>query len=169
MALKLNETIPHNENSALELPERFLWLAVVERALKDYCFFFDRLSGPDQSDRVMQVLVNFKQNKFRYNTKKVIAEYDRLNWFLFETVPTPFNLEYICTELYEDGNGVASCFRIEAKKLLNRHILDSRAEERFPEIITFMRTRENEPTVNADPLNKNNFRTKRYRAPNADS
>jgi hypothetical protein len=26
-----------------ETPERNLWFAVIERALKDYCFFFDRL------------------------------------------------------------------------------------------------------------------------------
>ena len=28
-----------------EIPERNLWLAVIERAFKDYCFFFDKLEA----------------------------------------------------------------------------------------------------------------------------
>jgi hypothetical protein len=169
MTLKITETIPHNDSEALEMPERYLWLAVVERALKDYCFFFDRLSGADQGNRVMQTYVDFKRKKYGFNYKKAVAEYARLNWFMFDLNPVPFNLEYICIQLYDDGNGVASMFRKEAKKLLNKHIIDSKAEERFGVLVDHIRGYTNEPYVDSDPRDKNRFRTKRYRLSNADS
>lgn len=169
MTLKLNETIPHNEDSILDLPERMLWLAVVERALKDYCFFFDRLTGADQGHRVMQSTTNFAKSKRGYNLQKARAEYQRLVWFMFDDQPTPFNLEYICTQLYDDGTGVADGFRRESLRLLNRHIADTMAEFHYPHLVTFIRDVTPKLQDASEPRDKDKFRTKRYRLPNADS
>lgn len=169
MTLKMTETIPHNEDSVLDSPERMLWLAVVERALKDYCFFFDRLTGADQGHRVMQSTISFKGSKRGYNLHKARAEYQRLAWFMFDESQTPFNLEYICTQLYDDGNGVAQSFRAEAMKLLNRHITDSMAEFHFPHLVTFIRDVTPKLKDAAEPRDRDAFRTKRYRLTNADS
>lgn len=169
MTLKINDTISHNEGATLDIPERMLWLAVVERALKDYCFFFDRLTNADQGDRIMQSTTNFKKSKRGYNLHKARAEYQRLSWFMFDQSQTPFNLEYICTQLYDDGAGVAESFRVEAMKLLNRHITDSMAEFHFPHLVTFIRDMTPKLKGSAEPRDKDTFRTKRYRLTNADS
>lgn len=169
MTLKIASTIPCNEYVALELPERYLWLAVVERALKDYCFFFDRLTNADQGDRVMQSTTNFRRSKRGYNLNKARSEYQRLSWFMFDTTLTPFNLEYICTQLYDDGNGVAEGFRMEAMRLLNRHILDSMAEAMFPHLVIYIKTMTPELINAGEPRDPDVFKTKRYRLFNSDS
>jgi hypothetical protein len=169
MTIKISDLILDSYDDNLALPERYLWLAVVERALKDYCFFFDRLTGADQGNRVMQNYLNFRTKTYSFNYKKAVAEYSRLNWFMFDLTPIPFNLEYICIQLYDDGSGVAARFRTEAKKLLNKHIIDSKAEERFGILVDHIKGYANEPYVDSDPRDKNSFRTKRYRLSNADS
>jgi hypothetical protein len=169
MALKILEPIATNEDSVAEQPERNLWLAVVERALKDYCFFFDRLSGRDQNDRVLITISNFKKNKFNWKYQKVVADYDRLNWFLFDRTPTPFNLEYICTLLYEDSDGMLSALRREAKKHFKRHMLDSDAANRYKIIVDYVMQYSNDlETIDAASV-ESKLRYKRYRLTNSDS
>lgn len=158
-----------NEDAALPQPERFLWLAVVERALKDYCYFFDRLVGADQGDAILRNSKKYKGCKIGYNYRKVLREYDRLNWFIFQRLPEPFNLEYICQQLYEDGAGMAQSFRDEAKRSFNAHVIESQADTKFSLIMDYVRQYENEPRVNSLPKEPDGLRWKRYRVTNSDS
>ena len=167
--MSLSLALPAYEESTAEIPERNLWLAVIERALKDYCFFFDRLTGSDQNDRVMQTIVNFRKSKFDFRYKKVIADYDRLNWFLFDKQAVPFNLHYICTQLYDDGDGMAWCLRNEAKKHFLRHMKDTDAETKYKTIVDYIMAYTNEPEVIGEAMTETKLKYKRYRLTNSDS
>lgn len=166
--MKILEPIPTNEDCHIAQPERLLWLAVLERALKDYCYFFHRLCGADQGDRILRSIDKYKGHKIGYNYRKVCFEYDRLNWFLFDKTLEPFNLEYICQQLYDDGPGMAQSFRREAKKTFNRHVIDSKAETVYPTILAYIRQYTNEPIVEGEPLDPDCLRWKRYRLFNSE-
>lgn len=170
MTIKLSATIPANYK-AYQQPERFLWLAVVERALKDYCCFFDRLVGADQGDATLRAFDKYKYKgcKIGYNLKKVLREYDRLDWFLFCKQPKPFNLQYICEQLYDDDLDHAGAFRAEAKKLFAMHVKDTGASVSFATIVDYINRFGDQTAVKGAPLSKEGLRWKRYRLPNADS
>ena len=120
-----------------ETPERNLWFAVIERALKDYCFFFDRLLNTGNGSLVIYERMN---DNYRQSFHlKAIAELNRLRWFLFTREQLPFNLEYLAEQLYDDGEGAAQSIRVVAMKQFKRHFLETEATKKFERITQHVR------------------------------
>lgn len=148
----------YQESHYHESPERNLWFAVIERALKDYCFFFDKLLNPSSAQ-----LVNYNgaehKNQFQL---KAIYEFNRLRWFLFEKESEEFNLTYLADQLYEDGDGAAACIRREAIKQFKTHFNEAEKNGRFMALIHYIK--ENTGVEKAIAAEKvSSLRNKRYR------
>ena len=143
-----------------ETPERNLWFAVIERALKDYCFFFDKLLNTGSGQLVAyESLTNENRNNFHI---KAIYEFNRLRWFLFEKEPEEFNLTYLADQLYEDGDGAASSIRKEAAEQFKLHFNQAEERGRFMAVINYIK--ENTGIVRQRAAQKeNSLRNKRHR------
>jgi hypothetical protein len=148
------------ESISHETPERNLWFAVIERALKDYCFFFDKLIHSGTGQLITYESLNFdNKNNFQI---KAIYEFNRLRWFLFDKEPAQFNLAYLADQLYEDGDGAASSIRKEASRQFKLHF--NQAEERghFMAVIHYIK--ENTNVMIAEAADKQSaLRNKRHR------
>jgi len=141
-----------------EVPERNLWFAVIERALKDYCYFFDRLINPGSTHLVYSDGLNHK-DQFQL---KAIYEFNRLRWFLFEKEPAEFNLAYLADQLYEDGDGAAASIRKEAIRQFKTHFDEAERRGQFMKIIHYIK--ENTGVAYSEAADKvSPLRTKRYR------
>lgn len=128
-----------------QFPEKNLWLAVIDRAVKDYCGFFDKL-----------FLVGFKYGKFINAISRVesnlsiiqtMHELNRLRWFLFEEKPEPFNMQYIVECLYDDSSGMLSSMRKEITKKFNEHVDAIERLGTFPRLVHYIK---NETTALTD-------------------
>lgn len=71
---------PEQGPSELGSPEHLLWLAVIDRAIADYI------------KRPPGLSIKFRQG---------------LEWFFFDEEPAPFNLQYLCQQLFEDETTAA--------------------------------------------------------------
>lgn len=143
-----------------DTPERALWFAVIERALKDYCFFFDRLasSGAGHLINIDKLRPAYRENF----TLKAIAEVERLRWFLFCKTPEPFNLQYLAEQLYDDGPGMASTIRNEAAQQFRLHLIEAEQQNRFVAIVNYIK--ESTSATNVAPaLVESKLRHKRSR------
>jgi len=149
------------EQSSLYIPERTLWLAVIERALKDYCFFFDYLEKlPQPSVKKTFHLDQMDRKNVMY--RKTIGEFARLRWFLFDKYPRPFNLSYLMRELYHDDESMAEAMRKQAKEQFKLQLDQIRQQNRFNIIVKYIE--ENTNADSATPaLQESSLRTKRYR------
>ena len=89
-------------------PEYLLWVAIVDRAIYDFCTFADwycqRLSHEYGRKR-----------KHISNTAEIamLREYHTLQWFLFDPIPQEFNLQWIAEHVFNCGEGV--CDKIRAR------------------------------------------------------
>ena len=148
------------ERLITESPERTLWLAVIERALKDYCFFFERLQRYENCNNFRDI------DRFQHNPKSrthgnAVAEFERLRWFLFDLQPIEFNLTYLSLVLY-DNEGFAFQVRKAADKYFKRHLDQTKEKGIFPHIIAYIV--ENSPADSATAaLEDSPLRFKRYR------
>ena len=115
-----------------ESAERNLWLAVIERALNDYCFFFDRI----QEKGTDYLTKGCKGKKSSRN--KCLHEISRLRWFLYGIPAEPFNLEYLITELYDDSDNVLQSIRSHATSQFKRHILEQQDKGKFDALVSEM-------------------------------
>jgi len=113
-----------------ESAERNLWLAVIERALKDYCFFFDRIQEKGTS-----YLTKGCKGKVS-SRNKCLHEISRLRWFLYGTPADTFNLEYLITEMYEDSDNVLESIRSHATSQFKRHILEQEGKGKFEALVS---------------------------------
>ena len=120
-----------------QFPEKNLWLAVVDRAVKDYCGFFDKL-----------FMVGFSHGKFlnvvgriesNLSIIQTMYELNRLRWFLFEENPEPFNMQYIMESLYDNHEGMLSCMRNEITKKFNDHVDAVERLGKFPRLIHYIK------------------------------
>jgi hypothetical protein len=152
-----------DEQTTHETPERNLWFAVIERALKDYCFFFDKLANTNSKHLFCYNTLN---ESYRRNFQtKAIYEFNRLRWFLFENEPYQFNLAYLTDQLYEDGDGAASSIRKEASRQFKLHFNEAETRGRFLAVIHYIK--ENTNIMNAEAADKQcALRSKRYRISN---
>jgi hypothetical protein len=125
------------EHLVLETPERTLWLAVIERALKDYCFFFDRVLRNNTNWNIEIKPESFMNPKAAI-FKKRIGEFQRLRWFLFNTNGEPFNLEYLADILYEPEQDMAGRIRSKAAKVFKRHLDEARASGIYPVLVEYV-------------------------------
>lgn len=120
-----------------ETPERNLWFAVIDRALKDYCFFFDKLLSTGSGK-----LIDSEKLAGKYNsafTIKAITEFNKLKWFLFERTPKQFNLEYLSEQLYENPESMASHIRSEAEKRFREHLAEAERRNQFVALLRYIR------------------------------
>lgn len=143
-----------------ETPERNLWFAVIERALKDYCFFFDKLTHSGSGHLIhYDSLTADNKNSFQI---KAIYEFNRLRWFLFDKEPAEFNLAYLADQLYEDGDGAASSIRKEASRQFKLHFNQAEERGRFMAVIHYIK--ENTNVMNQTAADKQSaLKNKRYR------
>lgn len=158
--MKRDMPIFDGEPVSHETPERNLWFAVIERALKDYCFFFDKLlsNGSGQLVRYDNLSANSK-NEFQI---KAIYEFNRLRWFIFDKEPSHFNLTYLADQLYEDGDGAASSIRKEASKQFKLHFNQAEERGQFMGLIHYIK--ENTNVMRAEAATKeSSLRNKRHR------
>lgn len=124
------------ERLITESPERTLWLAVIERAMKDYCFFFDRLQRYENCNNFRDI------DRFQHNPKSkshgnAVAEFERLRWFIYDLQPIEFNLAYLSLVLYDD-EGFACQVRQAADAYFKRHLDETKAKGIFPYIVKHM-------------------------------
>lgn len=124
----------HQEIVTYESPERNLWLAVIERALKDYCFFFDRLMQRRMSP-IYRRSDDADAVKATALFKKCVAEFERLQWFLFDNQPQPFNLVYLVLQLYDDDTGMVSNIRKVAEEQFKRQLDIMVDQKLFPVLV----------------------------------
>jgi hypothetical protein len=143
-----------------ETPERNLWFAVIERALKDYCFFFDKLGSSGTGNLIpYEIFDSDRKNQFNI---KAIYEFNRLRWFIFTKEPEPFNLEYLAEQLYDDGPGAASSIRKEAKEQFKLHFDQADKKGRFQAVLHYIKENTNvERSVSATQISR--LRYKRHR------
>lgn len=151
----------NQEYESHDYPERTLWLAVIERALKDYCFFFDRVLRNNSTSK-MDISCDALANPKSAIYKKRIGEFQRLRWFLYNTDAQPFNLEYLVDILYEPHQDMLGKIRLQAAKVFKRHLDETRAANRFPLLVKYVD--ENTGANKAVPdLYECPLRWKRYR------
>ena len=149
-----------DDGNSFETPERNLWFAVIERALKDYCFFFDKLKNKNQGNFIHYESLSHN-SRLDFNIR-AIGEFNRLQWFFFDRNAQPFNLEYLNEQLYEDGYGNADRIRKEAKEQFKRNFLQAEENNRFVAVTSYIRENTNiESTVAANV--DSNLQHKRFR------
>ena len=158
--MKRDMPIFDEEPISHETPERNLWFAVIERALKDYCFFFDKLLNTGSGQLVAyESLTHENRNNFHI---KAIYEFNRLRWFIFDKQPAQFNLSYLADQLYEDGDGAASSIRKEASRQFKLHFNEAQERGRFMAVIHYIK--ENTNIMKAEAADKQSaLKSKRYR------
>jgi hypothetical protein len=146
--------------SSTDFPERTLWLAVIERALKDYCFFFDRLEGlPHKSLKLIAKEKEIDRKNVMYH--RTVGDFSRLRWFLFDPFPRPFNLTYLIRELYDDES-IAEAMRKQAKEQFKLQLDKVRDLGRYQMIVKYVE--ENTGADKATPATEESkLRNKRYR------
>jgi hypothetical protein len=121
-----------------DIPERNLWFAVIERAVKDYCFFFDKLLNTGNGQLVSyKSLTPDSMSDFH---ARAICEFTRLRWFLFAKEPKEFNLAYLTEQLYDDGEGTAASIRKEVSKQFKLHFADAVKRDQFVAVIDYIKT-----------------------------
>ncbi len=160
MDTKSTLPIAEDYHEAPETPERNLWFAVLERALKDYCFFFDKLVNTGNGHIIAYERMNDSMRQ-SFNLQ-AIAELNRLRWFIFDKEPQPFNLEYLAEQLYEDGEGAAQAIRKEAIKQFKRHFIEAETAGKFPVITAYIRSNIAVDKMQAAET-ESSLRFKRYR------
>jgi hypothetical protein len=126
-------TINADDEESRLSPEKALWMAVVERGARDYCFFFEWLQQYRMHCDVAQ------QERFYGVTRnsfvlKAIAEYNRLQWFMFSTTPTPYNLGYIF-EMLDQEEALLENVRKLSKKQFLMHLQKIQEAKMFPKIV----------------------------------
>ncbi len=143
-----------------DMPERTLWLAVIERALKDYCFFFDRLDGlPQVTIKQLAKIDTIDHKSAMY--RRTVGDLLRLRWFLFDLNPQPFNLSYLVRELYDDET-IAEGMRTQAAQNFKRQLDKVRGQKRYAMLVRYIE--ENTGADKATPAeNESRLRYKRYR------
>lgn len=134
-------------------PERGLWVAVVERAMRDYCWYLqssDLMRGFSWAeDR------SFFPVKGQNEHKKLIRDYRVLRWFLFSKKPAPYNLEYIYTNFLEDFGGIANVRRY-CSTYHKAHLESLDGNPKYTDIIADLRAMSGrdkpDPTIKIDEL-----------------
>lgn len=143
-----------------ETPERNLWIAVIERALKDYCFFFDRLVTTGNGQLI--VYTNLDEVKRQNFNLQAIAELNRLRGWIFTRKPEPYNLQWLSDQLFDTSDSAADAIRREALKQFKLHFLQVEERNEFGFITHYIRN-----NVNIDGMptavQQSSLRFKRYR------
>ena len=147
---------PRNDYS----PERNLWFAVIEKAIKDYCFFFDLYF--ERGLAQLSCREEITPTSLQTFNIKAVAELNRLRWFLFEKIPEEFNLQYLAIHLYEDGEGMADKLRAEIAQQFALHLKQVEEKNQFSYVLSYIKN--NTKAHMALPSNDNSkLKKKRYR------
>lgn len=122
-----------DEENQFTFPEKELWMAVIDRALRDYCFFFEKLFhhsakkkwGASVEDNLSSV--------------KAIRELNRLRWFLFAEEPQEFNMQYILENIYDNYDEIGASIRYYAKQQFRRHVEEIEKLGTFKSLVMYIR------------------------------
>lgn len=125
------------EDDGTNFPERQLWLAVIERALKDYCFFFEKLSASGKGQILNYCPVTDYTRK-TFNTR-AIKELNRLRWFIYCKEPQQFNLAMLLNEFYDDGEGMTKSIRTLASMQFKKNMQEAEALQLYPTLIDYIK------------------------------
>jgi hypothetical protein len=140
-------------------PERDLWLAVVERAMRDYCFFFDKLFNHASIAKWSPKI------ETNLSFHKAITELNRLRWFFFGDIPEPFNLKYIMEALYEDCEGMTKLVRKTVSEQFKRHVEQIEADGKFVRIVDYIKNETNAMNVKT-ACSESRLKNRRFRVIN---
>ena len=141
-------------------PERNLWFAVIEKAIKDYCFFFDLYFQRGLDHLACQE--GLTPTSLQTFNIKAIAELNKLRWFIFEKVPKEFNLQYLAIHLYEDGEGMADKLRAEIAQQFALHLKQVEEKDQFSYVLSYIKN--NTRAYSIKPSEDNSrLKKKRYR------
>lgn len=108
-------------------PEYLLWVAVVDRAIYDFCTFAEWYNA-----RVTHTA--FKKPKKRSNTPEIsmMRELSALQWFIFDPMPREYNLQWIAENVFSCGAGICDEIRRRCikghKANLDKHASDPRVK-----------------------------------------
>lgn len=125
------------EEHTLICPEAELWLAVIERAIRDYCFFFDNAFSFSSKNRWMP------RTEENVHTIHCIRELQRLRWFIFEKTPEPFNMQYLLENLFDDYDEIGKQIRAQASSAFKKHIESTELKGIFRGIIGYIKANTN--------------------------
>lgn len=115
------------------MPEKKLWLAVIDRAIKDYCWFFDKVCSSNNCNS----LIGYKE-EHHINAPRILAELNRLQSFLFAEEPEEFNLSYLSEHLFDDPEGMSEYIRNQCRKLFLGHLRRVKEQGIYPHLIDFV-------------------------------
>ena len=118
------------------MPERTLWLAVVERALKDYCQFFTAWERKLNVQNYTKKQRMWKEDDPEFK-RQALLEFKKLHEFIFDITPRPNNVEYIAEMLYDTK--IVDNFRQVAREQFLAHINEMEASGKFVDIIAQIR------------------------------
>jgi hypothetical protein len=125
-------TINAEEEQKLS-PEKALWLAVIERGIRDYCFYFEWIQQHRMNCDIAQH-ERFYGNHRNAFVLKTIGEYNRLCWFMFSEDSTPYNLSYIF-EMLDGDDDMLENIRLLSKKQFKLHLDKIQEANMFPRVI----------------------------------
>jgi hypothetical protein len=155
----VKELIPMfaTEEQSSDIAERKLWLAVIERALKDYSFFFERWERYLHIQNYNNKKKLWKEHSPEFKAKTMV-EFNKLHDFIFSNDAKPFNLIYITDTLYD--NDIAEKLREVATEQINHHLADQENKGKFLDIVKAIREKLNNFEK---PTTKNTHKFKRFR------
>lgn len=137
-------------------PERDLWMAVIERSVRDYCFFFDNLFQFANND------IFEKKREDRVSFVKAVQELRNLRWFLFGEIPRPFNLQFILEAVYDDFEGMAKSIRQSVSEQFKLHLEQVIASGRHKRLVEYVQNETSamkaKTAVSRTTINRRRFR-----------
>ena len=124
------------------MPEKRLWLAVIDRAIKDYIGFFYKISANTSNNSIL----GYKCDN-DMSVPRCMAELTRLEDFFFAAEPKEFNLVYLADFLFDDPDGMVSSIRKCVTKDFHTHCQAMRESGKFTSVIDFILQNARDPMV----------------------
>jgi hypothetical protein len=114
-------------------PEKALWLAVIERGMRDYCFYFEWIQQHRMSHDAGQQERLYSPHRTNYAIKS-ISEYNKLRWFVFSDKPREYNMIYIF-EMIDGSDALLAEMRRLCKAQFKLHLDKVKEAGMFPFIV----------------------------------
>jgi hypothetical protein len=119
-----------------ESPEQAFWRAVIDRAVKDYCFFFDMMEAykNHRPPSEHKELVGYKRDRLYLRS---VSEFKVLRWFLFSDEMEQYNMKYIFHNFFNSPGGEDAIRRYAAKHF-QEHMKKMRAQDRYKAVLDYL-------------------------------
>jgi hypothetical protein len=124
------------------MPEKRLWLAVIDRAIKDYVGFFYKISGNNSNNSIL----GYKCDN-TMSVPRCLAELTRLEDFFFCEEPKEFNLVYLADFLFDEPDGMVSSIQKCVTKDFQTHCETMKQQGKYADIIDFIIRNARDPMI----------------------